>query len=283
MLLLAQADAVDGNATHELVQQIRRMYDDYTLHDMSAPLGDDTDRYFNKLARLCCLGADVNSAFDFEDAIEKRLTDGEKIFLVLRGFENGPAEARRQMAQILRNLYDNFQSRFRVVISGASQLAQLYFVNGAVSPLRFAHFESWPEYDISDVAAFYRQLYRESLDAEQAKMIHEVSGGHLGLIRECLKLRHQRGATLKPADYSSAIRASFALDRIVAPVMSKPELASRFRRLIEPHNLGPAIYHLADPALRKLYWWNLLTRSSQFRWRCEAIRCAVARLVRETV
>ncbi len=108
-LLLAQADRAGGPVIQTLLAEARARYGEANTHHLAPPFDPEAvmDAYFTLLARQCGLEpAESGGAAAFEAALYQRFMNGEPLFLLVSGLENGSDEGRRRLAGMLRNLAD---------------------------------------------------------------------------------------------------------------------------------------------------------------------------------
>ncbi|QLQ30740.1 MAG: hypothetical protein HZT40_02980 [Candidatus Thiothrix singaporensis] len=63
-----------------------------------ASLKASSDQYFARLGKQCGFEAAIASSWEWSEAMEQRLLDGDELFLLVTGFENGAEDARRDLA-----------------------------------------------------------------------------------------------------------------------------------------------------------------------------------------
>jgi nucleoside-triphosphatase THEP1 len=95
-------------------------------------------------------------------------------------------------------------------------------------------------------------------------------------LEQCFVL-YARDPGFKEAELIEALLDTLFAWRLFTPFKKDIEQQQRLCRLLRQPDVGPARAYLADPLLKRLYWKNLLKRSStnyRLSWRCEALRRA---------
>lgn len=96
-----------------------------------ASLKASSDQYFARLGKQCGFEAAIASSWEWSEAMEQRLLDGDELFLLVTGFENGAEDARRDLAGELRGLIEAHPMEFRLVMIGGERLAAMKYEHGA--------------------------------------------------------------------------------------------------------------------------------------------------------
>lgn len=278
VLLLSQANVSTGHWIRPFLQRVQERFRFYTIYYVapSYSSGIDTSEYFRLLGKQCGFSNEMAGAFDFETAFLDQLTKGEYIFLFIRGFEHGSEASRRELAGVLRNLYELFPYTFRVVICGGEKLADLKYAQGELSLLSLADVYNWPEMSLADVNRLSRMKFPQNpLTTEGAKAVLRATGRHPHLIRYCLELWEQ-GTHIREEEFHAALLQSSIVWEMFTPFVRESE---RVCLWLKKCDLGPAFPYIFDSTLRRLYWKNLLAvrltgESRRLCWRSETIRQA---------
>jgi hypothetical protein len=97
----------------------------------------DSAAYFGRLAKQCHLEENISESWHWAEALSLKLDSGQDVFLLVTGFENGPAESRGELAGELRQLNERYPA-LRVVMMGGEGLAALKYASGSLSLLNIA-------------------------------------------------------------------------------------------------------------------------------------------------
>ena len=275
-LLLAQADRAGGPVIQTLQADARERYGEANSHHLAPPFDPeaDMDAYFTLLARQCGLdAAKISSAAAFEGALHQRFINGETLFLLVSGLENGSDEGRRRLAGMLRNLSDMYPDKLRVLLCGGERLSELKYADGKLSMLNTAEERHWPELSLADISEMQTRRYAANgLSHAEAETVLTLSGGHPRLILWCLEQRRGQ-QTDKGVDYHQALAVSPFIYQAFTPFRREPEAMRRLCAWLSSDDLGPHAPYLQDPLLRQLYWRNLCRPiGGRLRWRCTAIK-----------
>jgi hypothetical protein len=264
-LLLAQAyqtdaaivDAIGNRASAAWSRiQIRPRY------------GEDPQQFFAHLGARCGLGTGVTNSDALYEGLAERIKKGEKIFLMVSGFENCNEQRGRELGRTLRALWEDHGKGFRVLLVGGERLAALFYESGQDSLLNLAEAIAWPELGAIDVIELAQRDFALAITADQATEILGRCGAHPRLVRYNLEFL-QRGEIMgapQLAEHSvlwqafTPFQGDGAARAQVCAWLAQPEVA----------NFGP---WPADALVRKLFWANVLVRrGGRFVWGSAAVR-----------
>ncbi len=147
IILLAQEDRGQGRLVPGLMERAEKRFDRKNVFHVGPPYGRDVDLadFFATLAMQLNLGkTEINSSISFQQALERKLANGNGLFMMVSGFENASSTGQEQLAGIFRALNERYPHMFRIVISGGEKLADLYYT-GALSFLSHAEVKEMPE------------------------------------------------------------------------------------------------------------------------------------------
>jgi hypothetical protein len=277
VMLLAQADRARPGVIAAILERARAGHGTAATFDLMPPWSDETapDRFFARLARHCGMDESVANAGDWEDALDRRLSRGEQLFILVRGFENGSETGRAKLGGILRSLSERYPGDLQVVLCGGERLAELKYARGNMSLLNCAEVVRWPELTAEDVLAWHRRDDPDgSLDADAAAEILEICGGHPRLVAFCLERHRRQPWTRSPNhDELQPLRQYDVIWQLFTPHRENPAARDRIRAWLAEDDLGPDDPWPADSLLRRLYWSNVLTgRDGRLTWRCDLLR-----------
>jgi hypothetical protein len=233
-----------------------------------ASLKASSDQYFARLGKQCGFEAEIASSWEWSEAMEQRLLDGDELFLLVTGFENGADDARRDLAGELRGLIEAHPMEFRLVMIGGERLAGMKYEHGAMSFLNKLEEVPLPSVCIEDVRALYLARHGD-VPATDALLLDVLafSGQHPRLVETCLRAL-ERGQT----DWRAAVMASNLPTQLFARFRDAAEQGAMCENL-QREELGWYSTWPQDELIRRLYWQNLLTNNDKGRlvWRCELI------------
>ncbi|HRJ54568.1 MAG TPA: toll/interleukin-1 receptor domain-containing protein [Candidatus Thiothrix moscowensis] len=233
-----------------------------------ASLKASSDQYFARLGKQCGFAADIASSWEWSEAMEQRLLDGDELFLLVTGFENGAEDARRDLAGELRGLIEAHPLEFRLVMIGGERLAAMKYEHGAMSFLNKLEEVPLPSVCMEDVRALY--LARQGELTVSDTVLQEVlafSGQHPRLVEACLRAI-ERGQD----DWQASVEASNLPGQLFARFQDGKDQTSLCSYL-QQVELGRYSTWPQDTLIRRLYWQNLLVGNTKGRlvWRCELI------------
>jgi hypothetical protein len=237
---------------------------------------DSTD-YFAAVGRQCGF-ADIDSDFAFVAALERRLAQGDRIFCLVSRFEQGIPAQREALAGILRSLSEMHSGQLHLLLCGGAALADLKYQGGDLSLLNIASVESWPEMGASELTDLARHRRQLPLDADQARRVLQLCGGHPVLAEAAIDYLADNGGRFDEG-LNDALSADPRIWQALLPLLTQGEASSRVLGWLAQPRLARARPYLIDEALRHLYWANLIAPRRDdaglwLEWRCEAIRRA---------
>lgn len=276
LILLAQEGREQGPSLEALHERAKiRFGSAQTLYLVPSYNTDISEaEFFRVLTRRAGMGPPAESAVEFDEYLDKRLIDGERLFLLITDLSKCSDTGRERLAGILRGLSDVHGDALRMVLVGGKGLAELKYAQGDLSLLTHAELLYWPELNIGDLMVLARQgRPRLDLTSEEAQDILKVTGGHPRLIQEALWCRAQDTALETCIRNLAGIRQ---IESQLIPLSLVSENAQRIADWLGQDDLGPYRGWIQDPLLRRLYWKNLLraegpTGSERLVWRCQAI------------
>ncbi len=278
LILLAQEDREQHAGLKALRESAQRRFGAgrVVLHLVPPPHADASEaEFFRALSRRAEMDPPAQSAMDFYDYLDNRLSGGERLFLLITDLSKCSDAGRERLAGILRGLSDVHGDALQVVLVGGEGLAELKYAQGDLSLLSNAEPTSWPELNTGDLIEIARQN-RPLLDLapEEALVVLEATGGHPRLIRGALRCR-AKGETLDTCTRNLAnsmqIEAQFS-----SLIHQDSKNAQQIAAWLRQDDLGPYRGWILDPLLRRLYWKNLLRTkgpagAERLVWRCPAI------------
>ena len=277
LMLLAQADRGQGDMIQAILQRARDSFTpEYVLHvtppySREAELGD----YFAHLARQCQFPDSVLGSIQWESALGERLEKGERLFMLVSGFENGSETGRRELAGVLRSLNERHANRLQIVLCGGERLAELKYGPAHLSLLSSADVLEWPELSAADVIAWQQRDFPDvELHDEEAQVMLTLCGGHPRLLRHCFQHRLQ-DFRLDAAGYRRLLQNDAFFSQLFTPYRENSYYRQQLCGWLAHEALEPYQDWPSDALLRRLYWNNLLAnRDRRFVWRCDLLRDA---------
>jgi hypothetical protein len=289
MLLLTQAGWDDPPCRNALLIQAEKKYGpENVLHIQPPPadLSQDVDRCFSYMGAQ--LGFEnVKDALSFSQALDTQVKKTDTLFLLVSRFEQGVPLLRQQLAKVLRSLIDNdSHRRLHIIVCGGETLESLKYKEGKLSLLNIAEDERWPaELGRDEVYAWRNDRFKELLlDDVLVDELLTISGGHPGLLNECLTLRQEQ-PDLPLSDYperlSQCEHAQQPFRQLAQDDKAMQQAVSK--RLSQDGDLGKFTPFIPHDDLRQLYWKNLLVvreidgnsfGKKRLFWRCDALRMA---------
>lgn len=268
----------------ELLQRARQQYGATSVLHIQPPYSVSTapTEYFAAIGRQCGLG-EVQSDYEFESALERRLLAGERLFCLVSRFEQGTPALRETLAGILRSLSEMHSGRLHLLLCGGEALADLKYRSGDMSLLNIAQVNHWPEPTLADLSILASQRW-PGHDWPLPVLAHllDASGGHPALFEEGLQWLVEQGVNATQAA-SAALRTQLAgsprLWQTFLPLAQEGTPRERLRSLLQADDLGRARPYLQDDDLRRLFWGNLIHvrgtgDAARLHWRCDTVRHA---------
>jgi hypothetical protein len=269
LMILAQADINTQIYGRALRHQAETLYGADNVFHVFPPNSSraDSAAYFGRLAKQCNLEGDISESWHWAEALSGKLDNGQEVFLLVTGFENGPEESRGELAGELGQLNERYPA-LRVVMMGGERLATLKYASGSMSLLNIAEELPIRQLTHGDLHELFGQHYRQlNLSSEQLQSVLEFTGCHPRLLPYYL----QQGAdsalaceqVLRESPLSSQLFTHFRAEKDRLPLCT----------LLAQPALGRFTLWPDNELLRRLYWANLITRRGQnFVWHCEFIR-----------
>ena len=165
---------------------------------------------------------------------------------------------------------------------GGEQLSDMRYAEGALSYLSHAQEVLWPDPGEAEIQAEAKNAGVEKIAPELISLMIELSGKHLGVIRELLGLIAE--GTWNKQALTAAVSDSPTIWAAVTPLKQKAESVKALLGYCEREDLGVAQRYIENPTLRKLFWLNLITRRPsekgvRLAWRSTLIRDAVREIL----
>jgi AAA15 family ATPase/GTPase len=280
VLLPAQEDQWHGGMKTHLLERAKNRYGEKNVIHLVPPFGEkvDMEDYFSLIGKQCGFTRAFTNSIILQAALEERLAEAQELFLMVSGFENGLKQGQEELAGVLRNLNERYPRELKILISGGEKLVDLLSY-GPLSYLNHAYIKECPGLTAADVIRMAKnsragQGLPMDLDKETAQRLLSISGGHPRVLEQCFALYAREPGFKEPELIETLLNTLFVW-HIFTPFKEDAEQRQRLCQLLEQSDVGPARTYLADPLLKRLYWKNLLKRSSinyRLSWRCEALR-----------
>lgn len=283
-LLLSPAHWGQPPFRQELLQRARAQYGEASVLHIQPPFSVSTapSDYFAAVGRQCGLG-EVQSDYEFESALERRLLAGERLFCLVSRFEQGTPALRETLAGILRSLSEMHSGRLHLLLCGGEALADLKYRSGDLSLLNIAQVNHWPEPTLADLTLLAHQRWPgQDWPLPVLTHLQDACGGHPALFEEGLQWLVEQGINVTQAA-SAALRTQLAasprLWQTFLPLAQEGASRERLRVLLQADDLGRARPYLQDDDLRRLFWGNLIHvrgmgDAARLHWRCDTVRHA---------
>ncbi len=279
VMLLSQAHWGQPPCRAAIEAEAQRRYGREACVHIQPPYSVSVDSadYFAAVGRQCGLDG-IDSDFAFEAALERRLAQGDRIFCLVSRFEQGIPAQREALAGILRSLSEMHSGSLHLLLCGGAALADLKYQGGDLSLLNIASVESWPEMGVGELGDLARHRRQLVLEADQAKHLLQLCGGHPVLAEAAIDHLADHGGRFD-AGLDDALTADPRIWQALLPLLTQGEASTRVRGWLAQTRLARARPYLIDEALRQLYWANLIAPRRDdsglwLEWRCEAIRRA---------
>lgn len=271
VLLLSPADYDQTPVVKALLHQARIQFREEMVFYALSTLGDAEASKLEYFAYLCnqiAPGRNLNKPSDFESFIQLSLSKNRTVFLLIEGLEGGNPDARRALANSLRNLSERYYDWLKIVLCGGGELLSLRYKEGNLSPLRKAVPIVLPELTIDDIVSL-RDATDNQINPHEAEVILRVTGGNLRLVKQCL-----RGVVAGLRE--SLLREKVLRDKPIAHRFQEYKHSgdiTRVAQLLNREVLGHYEVWPIQSCIRKLYWDGLLReREGRFCWRSDTIR-----------
>lgn len=281
LLLLCQAHWGQPPFRNELLQRARDIYGEEQVLHIQPPfsLSNSSESYFAAIGRQCGF-KDINSDYEFEAALEQKLLDTNKLFLLVSRFEQGVPELRESLAGILRSLSEMHEGKLRLLLCGGEALADLKYKSGSLSLLNIAQVCFWPDITTSDLTVFASKNWPNYVFATPIlQKLLQITGGHPILLLESIQwfINSKNIDRLDEQQLSLSLENSEQLWQIFLSLVEIKQDRVRMIELLNKEALAQAQPYISDPFLRKLFWSNLIAVkgagvNAKFYWRCEIIR-----------
>ena len=119
--------------------------------------------------------------------MREKLEQGQEIFLLVTGFENGAEASRAELAGEMRQLNETFNT-FHTVMMGSEKLAALKYAQGSMSLLNIAEEFTIPKLNHDDLHVIFERLYPNlNLRPEQLQELIAFTGCQPRLLHYCLQ------------------------------------------------------------------------------------------------
>jgi len=275
LMLLSQADQGQGDVVHALLEKAKARFGrDHTFHIMP-PYSPETTLadYFAYLGLQCQMPEKVDSALAWEVALDRRLKQGEQLFLLISRFEHGVEAGRRELAGVLRGLSERHAQRLKLVLCGGERLAELKYGAADMSLLNHADVLDWPDPTVGDVLTRREWDFADlALSESDVQALLTLCGGHPRLLRFCLKQRKR-----EPNATVEKLRQALEEQHFVAEpfirLRGNADVRERLCNWLADEDVAPFDPWPLDRLLAQLYWNNLLIKKNRrFVWRCEILR-----------
>lgn len=270
IMILAQEGFSTQHYARALKEKAQAQYGDkHVLHIFPpASLKASHAQYFARLGKQCGFDETISTSWEWAEALQQRLLDGDELFLLVTGFENGAEDARHDLAGELRGLIEAYPMELRLAIMGGERLAAMKYEQGAMSLLNKLEEVPLPSACVEDLKSLHQSRNSElQVSDEILADILAFSGQHPRLVEACLRSLDQ-GQT----DWQAAVMASNLPAQLFARFREADEHASICENLGRDE-LGWYSTWPQDELIRRLYWQNLLSNNDQGRlvWRCDLI------------
>jgi len=269
IIILAQADTKTQAYGNALRKQAKELYGLENILHIYPPNSSraDSAAYFGRLAKQCHFDQKIEESWEWSDALREKLEQGQEIFLLVTGFENGDEDSRVELAGEMRQLHET-SNTFHSVIMGSEKLAALKYAQGTLSLLNIAEEFTIPKLNQKDLQILFKQRYPTlDLSSEQIQELIAFTGCQPRLLHYCL----QQGAN--SANSAKQILLDSPLPAQLFTRFREEQDKLRLCELMNKKTLGKYEPWPSDELLRRLYWNNLITREGgNFVWRCDFIR-----------
>lgn len=277
VLLLVQEDRWIAGIDTELQSFAIDRYGQNNVRRIVPPFGaqENLGNYFSLIGVQAGYDKGIRTAAGLHLAIEHTLANGQTLFLMLRGFENSCETGRNELAGMLRALNEKYSQAFKVLICGGEKLADMFF-GGILSYLNHAELKEWPDLTTEDVKRIAGQKKNAiSMDAGDAERLLRLSGGHPLILDMGIDL-YRKNKEFPDGELEAAAMQSPQVWQLFTPFMREDKQKQlELCALLEQEDTAPAQPYIHDSLLKRLYWKNLLRKSSnrnRLYWRCDILR-----------
>ncbi|MFI0398314.1 MAG: toll/interleukin-1 receptor domain-containing protein [Thiolinea sp.] len=220
--------------------------------------------YFARLAQQAGLQGTIHASWQWADALEQRLQQGQELFVLVTGFENGAEASRREFASELRGLLERYPYELHLLILGGERLAAMKYEQGALSFLNKLEEIHLPSVCIEDLKSIYLSSISASIPDATLQQVLDFSGQHPRLVQACLRELEQGSSAWREAVQNSHLPA-----QLFSGVSHETELCAYLNK----EQFGLHNTWSQDRLERALYWQNLLMpKNGRLVWRCEWLR-----------
>ncbi|UCH94784.1 MAG: toll/interleukin-1 receptor domain-containing protein [Candidatus Aminicenantes bacterium] len=267
VLLYAQEDRWHGGMKILLLEKAKTRFGENNVIHLVPPFGEkvDMEDYFSLIGKQSGFSRACTNSGILQAAFEERLGPAQELFLMVTGFENGLKQGQEELAGVLRSLNERFPRGLKILICGGEKLVDLFY-SGTLSYLNHADIKECPELTAVDVISMAKnycagQGFTLDLGKETAQRLLSISGGHPRVLEQCFALYAREPGFTEPGLIEALLNTIFVW-RLFIPFKKDLEQQQRMCQLLRLSDVGPARAYPADPLLKRLYWKNLLKRSS---------------------
>ena len=246
----------------------------HRVHLPFAAGSESHEQFDSELCRQFC--GDIDTAVTFEQALRKRLTEMDKVWLIVDGVEHAHAEHRSTICKQLRAIADETDA-LRALFVGGQRLHELKFSEGNLSVLAGAETVHWPVANVGELLS--TDPFWEQTKAEVQSSILDAAGGDIDLARELLRSEPVIEDT---KEIAKLVASSEWLYGALVSLMRDEKTRAEVKLCAEKMDLGPWRPYFAQETLRRLYWTGLAVRDKRrLRWRSEQVRQGAISCVQE--
>jgi len=270
VMLLAQMDSNTQHYAHAIKQSAQQRYGANNVLHIFPPASSraNSAACFGRMAKQCGFDEHIAESWEWADALRDKLTQGQQTLLLITGFDNGPDNARAELAGELRGLLEEHPFELKLVLIGGNRLAEMKYKDGKMSLLNTLTETRLPEVGVQDMREIYLQRYPQlQIDDDELHTMLDFTGRHPRLLEACLQAKQSQQndwqTKLKNGHLPSQLFTRFRGDADHIPLCN----------LLNKQQLGRYDVWPQDNLLRRLYWANLISHcNGQFVWRGEFIR-----------
>ncbi|MFZ1388710.1 MAG: toll/interleukin-1 receptor domain-containing protein [Thiolinea sp.] len=265
IMVLAQ----EGFNTQPYVQALKnkateRYGKNHFIH-LFPPTSVDEADYFTRLANQSGIKGVIKKSWQWADAIVRRLENGQELFLLVTGFENGAEELQYDFAREVRNLFERHASDLHLVILGGEQLAK---IKNTLNALSFMEEIFLPQLSLEDVKALYGSKAKAVSD-EALKDILDFSGSYPRLFEACLNEFSDRNIEWRKSVQQGSLPIRL-FDSLYHENIRQEKICESFGK----STFGRYSLWSLDILEWKLFWQGLLKINDDgvLVWRCDWLR-----------